>query len=408
MVHPFRTLFGGCERLAHDLGHGLMARGHAVRVFTSDVGVVPASGPFEARPLAAGPTEVAGLAVERLPYLAALVRRRAWARGPIPGRSYLRRWFRAQARRTFTRAAIQAVRRWGPDALISMRAWDLPALAAADVRDALGVPLVYSPQMHADTPGWRPAAVRALVARADALAANSAHERDRLTAGYGARPERVVVTGCGAHPAPAPGPWPRPAGVLYFGRKTAQKGVPLLLEAMARVWDARPDARLVLAGARDPVEAPRLAADRARLPAHLAARIEDLDDVGEARRQELMAGAACLCLPSEHESFGIVLLEAWAHATPVVALDLPLMRELVGDGEAGLLARPGDPAHLAGRILRLLDDPALARRLGAAGAARLAARHRPAQVAARYEEAVEVARAAAHARRGRGAPAGVG
>ena len=70
-----------------------------------------------------------------------------------------------------------------------------------------------------------------------------------------------------------------------------------------------------------------------------------------------------------------VLVEALATGRPVVASSLPGIRELIIDGETGLLAEPGDPASLAAALTRLVDDPTLAPRLVAGGRAKVEAEH---------------------------------
>jgi phosphatidylinositol alpha-mannosyltransferase len=72
------------------------------------------------------------------------------------------------------------------------------------------------------------------------------------------------------------------------------------------------------------------------------------------------------------ESFGIVLVEAMAAGVPVVATDIPGYREVAHDGVDALLVPPGDPAALSAALTRVLDDPALAERLVAAGETRSA------------------------------------
>ncbi len=392
MVTSYSTLLGGTERLCADLARALLQRGHDVIVLTTDLGRSHPQGLFFATPLPAGEQVENGVHVMRLPYVAQLARSAGWIGGPIPGRNHLRRWLRARARARFAGDAIAFARQWRPDALLTMRAWDLPPTAGAKVRTALGTPVVYSPQMHPDTEGWKEAPVRRLVARSDAVAANTGHEARLLVERYGARPERVVVTGCGAEPAPSTGPWPRQPHVLYFGRKALEKGLLLLIDAMERVWDAQPTARLVLAGGRHGRDAPAIAARIAALPAARQAQVEQPDNVSDEQRDHLMAAARCLCLPSEHESFGIVLLEAWAHGTPVVALDLPVMGSTVEQDRTGLLARKRDPDDLARQLLRLLQDADLARRLGDAGALKLRTAHTWEHVAERYERAFELAR----------------
>ena len=84
----------------------------------------------------------------------------------------------------------------------------------------------------------------------------------------------------------------------------------------------------------------------------------------------MVAGATALVIPSWYEGFGLPALEALACGTPVVASDLPALREVLGD-QADLVP-PGDPAALADALARMLDDPGdedarAARRTRAAG-----------------------------------------
>lgn len=92
------------------------------------------------------------------------------------------------------------------------------------------------------------------------------------------------------------------------------------------------------------------------------------------------AAADLVVVPSLRESFGRVVAEAMANGIPVVASDLPPLRDLVGNDEAGLLVAAGDIPAMVTAIERLASDPLLRRRLGAEGRQRAAA-FRPAPVA---------------------------
>jgi phosphatidyl-myo-inositol dimannoside synthase len=154
--------------------------------------------------------------------------------------------------------------------------------------------------------------------------------------------------------------------VLIVGRLAASeryKGHAELLVACAELRDGRPDLRLVIAGDGD---------DRQRLTAlaadlGLTDRVRFTGFVSEATLAELYRRAAIFALPSRGEGFGLVYLEAMRAGKPCVALSGTAAAEVVEDGVTGLLVVPEDRAGLARALVRLLDDPDLARRLGEAG-----------------------------------------
>ncbi len=154
--------------------------------------------------------------------------------------------------------------------------------------------------------------------------------------------------------------------VTFVGRVTRQKGLPTLLRAAAKL---RPEAQLVLlAGAAD---TPDLGREVDALVEELrAARsgvlwVEQMLPRPEVA-QVLTHATAFVC-PSVYEPLGIVNLEAMACETAVVASAVGGIPEVVVDEQTGLLVPPSDPDALAYAINRLLDDPALAGRMGVAG-----------------------------------------
>ncbi|MCZ2860571.1 glycosyltransferase [Blastococcus sp. VKM Ac-2987] len=149
--------------------------------------------------------------------------------------------------------------------------------------------------------------------------------------------------------------------VALVGRIEDQKGVDLLVRAVPAVLARVPGAHVVVVGdgtRRAAVEA--LAgelgvSDRV----HVTGWRHDLADV--------MRGIDVLALPSRWEAFGIVNLEAMAAARPVVGFAVEGIPEVVVAGETGLLSPAGDVDVLARDLVRVLTDPELAARLGAAG-----------------------------------------
>jgi phosphatidylinositol alpha-mannosyltransferase len=141
-------------------------------------------------------------------------------------------------------------------------------------------------------------------------------------------------------------PWPsaRPA-IVFVGRHERRKGLGVLLDAFAVL---ERDADLWVAG-RGPETA---ALARRQLPG-----VSWLGRVSEDEKARRLRGATVACFPSiEGESFGVVLLEAMAAGTAVVASDLIGYRNVARGGEEALLVPPDDAGALAGALRHLLDD----------------------------------------------------
>ncbi|WP_239065249.1 glycosyltransferase [Streptomyces sp. S4.7] len=147
--------------------------------------------------------------------------------------------------------------------------------------------------------------------------------------------------------------------VASIGRLDDQKGIDLLLESWAPVAGARPDWRLRIYGAGQ---------DESALKERCTALGLD-GSVDWMGRTDDVAGALAECSvfvqSSRGEGFPLALMEAMASGVPCAAFDCaPGVREIVRDGEDGLLAPPGDTDALADRLLRLTGNPRLRDSLG--------------------------------------------
>ncbi len=156
--------------------------------------------------------------------------------------------------------------------------------------------------------------------------------------------------------------WPTDGPTVFFiGRHEPRKGLAVLLEAMT---DLPAHVRLWIAGdgPETAMLAQRVAGD---------ARIEWLGRISDEEKAARLRAADVFCAPSLHgESFGVVLLEAMAADTPIVASDLPGYSNVARLGRDALLVPPGDSAQLAEGLRRLLTDASLAAQLVASGSQR--------------------------------------
>ncbi|MGO9086408.1 MAG: glycosyltransferase family 4 protein [Candidatus Sulfotelmatobacter sp.] len=159
------------------------------------------------------------------------------------------------------------------------------------------------------------------------------------------------------------------APILYFGRLSAEKGVDDLLRAIARL----PQTRLIIAGDGPQRE------ELQELTASLGlANVEFAGHLGREQRDSLIAQSRFTVLPSHaYETLGKTILESYAEGRAVVASDLGSRRELVHEGETGLLYRAGDANALSGAIARLSSKPELAQSMGRAGWELVRQRHTP-------------------------------
>lgn len=183
--------------------------------------------------------------------------------------------------------------------------------------------------------------------------------------------------------------------LLSVARQDRQKGLDVLLRAMPAVLARRPATRLAISG-RDGGMTPELRALVDRLGLGTAVTFLGLrDDV-----PELLCAADAFVFPSRWEGLGSVLLEAMALEAPIVATDIPPIREVVNGGQAvAALVPVEDDAALAGAILAQLDDPAAAAARAAAARRRFLERYTIEPVAdgmvAFYDRALRAAGGAA-------------
>jgi len=145
--------------------------------------------------------------------------------------------------------------------------------------------------------------------------------------------------------------------VAFVARCDAAKGIFDLLDAIAET----PGARLICAGDGDLEAVRRRAAELG-----LASRVKLAGWIGAGARAELLRICSVFVLPSHAEGVPMSLLEAMAAGCPAVASAVGGIPDVVRHGANGLLVTPGDPSSLAHALGRVLGDPALARRLGAA------------------------------------------
>ncbi len=343
----FEPHVGGVETHVRELSRALAKRGHDVTVVASE-----SDG-------AAARAEFGDLKVIRVPPAT------TWFHSPsMPG-----------AEDVVADGRFDLVHSHSPPPLASWR--------AARVSRRVKIPHVMTFHCDPEIPGafgrlvveaWRLTLGRATLRRTDHLISTTASYASTSRTIWNYTPSVIpnAVDPAFFRPgAPAPrvaGKLPGTSGfrILYVGRLVDHKGLEQLIDAMAFL---RPPAQLIIVGG-GPIQS-ALEARAAASPAN--ERITFMGRVPLEDLPEVYRACDVFALPSVSrlEAFSIVALEAMASALPVVASDIPGVREVVSEGTEGYLANPLDPQSFASRIDAVLQDPLAAARMGRNGRARV-------------------------------------
>jgi glycosyltransferase involved in cell wall biosynthesis len=370
---------GGEEQSCYDAAQALRARGHVVTVLTSTHG----------RPRQRAPED----GVCRDLYLEMELN------SPLhPWRFFLQR--HARERATLGRLR-QVVGQTAPDVVFIWGMWNLPRSVPA-LAEALRPGRVlyrfgdYWPtlpsqhEMYWLAPGrrWTRPIKKLLAAIAlaqlrreklpvlgieHAYCISAAMRQELVDRGAPVEHARIIHNGLDTdrfHPGPRQGRPPesgQPLALLYAGRLVADKGVDTAIAAMGHlVQRQETPVHLALAGGGDPAYVAQL--QRQMREAQIEAHVSFLGRQPKERMPDLLRDYDVLLFPSVWpEPFGRSIIEAMASELAVLCTPVGGVPEIVTDGQEGLFFAPGDAADLSARIAQLVDDPALARRLGQAG-----------------------------------------
>ena len=268
-------------------------------------------------------------------------------------------------------AAARLIREWKPDVLHAH--WFTPqGIVAARLSERTGVPLLLTTHasdvsIWATVPHLGPRLVRRWFPQARRITAVS-HATLARARGFFAEPEwaeleaRISVAPMGVRLPPTTAPRHSVSSergasevVLFLGRFAEKKGIPVLIDACARL--ARPTLRLVLAG-----DGPaRATIERAVRESGIADQVHFPGFVSGEAKDALLAEAAVLVVPSivtpggDAEGLPVSLMEGLAAGVPVVATDATNAGELIADGVSGRIVPSQDPAALAAAIAQALD-----------------------------------------------------
>ena len=391
LINRYWPAVGGAEAYLGEISARLVAEGHLVTVATTDADDFALFWHPRRPRLREAQTNHAGVHIRRFP-----VRHMPLAPYSYVGWRIMLRLLSAS--RVVPLSLLYRVCRftpWVPDLWrwleMTSETFDLVAgvtilyesIVAAGQRFARrrGVPFVVYPLTHLGA-GPRPAADAVsryytmchqtdLVRQSDAIVTLTETER-AFYIDQGVPSKRILVAGPGLVPEQILGGdgarWRTRYQlngplVAFIGTINYDKGAMHLVEAIRRLWQTGRPVEVALVGS----PSDQFQEYWRSLPPAEHKRVRVLGRVDEAEKRDLLAACDIFALPSRTDSFGIVYLEAWLYRKPVVGARAWAIRDVIADGQDGLLVEFGDVPGLALAIARLLDHPEERVAMGANG-----------------------------------------
>lgn len=392
MYHPVTS---GSVKFFVEVAHQLVQRGHRVTILTTTAGELEAFWLPNKKEFPAGVQEYAGTTIHRFPI-------HRFAPHPLVY-PVIRRLLVELGRLHAPLRLLRALSAFTPQAplltdWIATHAADIDVLHVTNVTldgliqpvldcaERVGIPVVSTPFIHlgeaTDTSlvrYYQMPQQMDILRRSRAVFAMTERER-RFIVHHGIPSEKVHVVGAGVTPSEVTGgdgvafrAAHRITGhlVIQIGAMARDKGTLTTIHALENVIAQGRDVTLVLVGA--PLEHFVVAYEA--LPASLRAHIVLLAHASDQQKQDALAAADVLVLPSRTDSFGIVFLEAWCNHIPVVGADAGGIPDVISDGVDGILVPFDAPDALADAIGALLDEPERAYRYAEAGYAKVHAQY---------------------------------
>lgn len=154
--------------------------------------------------------------------------------------------------------------------------------------------------------------------------------------------------------------------ILFIGSLSAHKEVDTLISAFDEICRQRSNISLIIAGQKT-LFYPKIKNQVDHLPKSTKSKITFIFDFPQKNLSKLIDKSDFLVLPSQQESFGLVLIEAWARLKPVITSDIPTLNEIVQKTQGGLIFKTNQITDLSFQILNLIDHPKTCQQLGQNG-----------------------------------------
>ncbi|MSQ95284.1 MAG: glycosyltransferase family 1 protein [Gemmataceae bacterium] len=399
-IQRYPPALGGSEAYFARLSRYCAGHGDAVTVFTSNALSLDAFWSPSGSCMPAGVETDAGIAIRRYPLWRMPGRRwllkalslyphRLWQCLTMPCNPIsLAMWRDAGADFLPSPTGRAVVGEGGFDAVhVSAFPYAFPIACGWRLARRLNIPFYVTPFLHLGNPddphdrtrrSYTSPALLWLLKEADAIFVQTPSERAMALA-LGLSPDKVILQGLGVEPRECTGGnraearrrWNLPDDAFVVGHlanNSWEKGTNDLIQAIEPLWRQNRPIYLLLAGPEMPNFTRFWQAFEQRFPPTFVRRLGPISD---AEKRDFYAAIDAFSLPSRSDSFGLVLLEAWANGVPNIAYRAGGVADVIRHDIDGLLVPCGDIAALSAALQHLQEDVDLRVRLGMDGKHRL-------------------------------------
>ena len=231
--------------------------------------------------------------------------------------------------------------------------------------------LLINASFHPDDPDFHRQPLIKTLQSADYLWTLTKFETNYFIKKFRINPKKIILAGNGIDESFLKKPKKskiyhlRP-NILFIGSLAAHKGIDTLINSFSKIYHLRSNVSLTIAGQKT-LHYPQIKKQINKLPKTVKNKIKFVFSFPQSELKNLIDNCHILVLPSKQESFGLVLLEAWARSKPVVVNNIAPLAEITHQTQGGLIFNLNNSDDLAQKIKLLIDSPKLRHQLGQNG-----------------------------------------
>ena len=369
-THLYAPATGGAESLARNMAEACKLAGNKVTIVTTNAYSTEAFFLCDPRRVNKSRESLNGVDIIRLSATRRFRRLLNFCAGVANRIPYpMRGWAKTLRFGPRNKRFVSRILEQKPDLVVGMPFPMLNTYYAWKAARKLNVPFVLVPCFHlADPTSFSNPFLFRILRRAELVIALTETERNYFIEKLMIKPERVTVIPPGIGPSRhatvrSKKEIRRLMGieeahvVLCLGQHGRHKRILEVIKAMEYVWRILPDTALVIAGGVTEYSRILKKAARKTMAKAKNAKIYFYDNFQADQKDDFYRSADLFVSLSEHESFGIVFIEAMQHGLPAIASFRSVAASIVIEYQCGLLVDPGNPSGLAGAVIEILKDP---------------------------------------------------